>query len=223
MEIKLLIAKGKSAGRVFPVTAPKFFIGRAPDCHLRPNSHLVSRHHCAILTKKDAVTVRDFGSTNGTLVNSEKIRGELKLNDGDCLKVGPLEFEVRLAADARVEKPPEPEKAPIPAAPTTSRGTNDELDVLQWLGDIDLPAVPDPAAAMERADTAGGESGDEGKADEDAAEMPQGRPVRDVSEEYKEEIRRRREIPGVSKAAQARRVTETPQDAASSALKKFYS
>ena len=35
-------------------------------------------------------------------------------------------------------------------------------------------------------------------------------------------MRRSRDIPGVSKAAQARRVTETPRDAAADALKKFY-
>ena len=222
MEIKLLVAKGKSAGRVVPVTAPKFFIGRAPDCHLRPGSHLVSRHHCVILIKKGAVAVRDFGSTNGTLVNSEKIRGERQLNDGDRLTVGPLEFEVRLAADARSEKPPGLEKAATPAAPATSSSADDELDISQWLSDINLPAAPESVAETKRAETVGAESSLDEKSAEDALEQPGDQPVRDVSEEYKDEIRRRCEIPGVSKAAQARRVTETPQDAVSTALKKFY-
>jgi predicted component of type VI protein secretion system len=222
MEIKLLVAGGKSAGRVVPVTVPKFFIGRAPDCHLRPGSHLVSRHHCVILINEGGVAVRDFGSTNGTLVNGEKIRGEQELKDGDCLTVGPLEFEVRLAADACSRKPAGLETAATPSAPTTSSATDDELDISQWLGDIDLPAAPQPLAETKKADTAGGESGVDGKAAADAPEPPRDQPIGDVSEEYKDEIRRRREIPGVSKAAQARRVTETPQDAASAALKRFY-
>jgi pSer/pThr/pTyr-binding forkhead associated (FHA) protein len=222
MGIKLLVAGGKSAGRVVPVTVPKFFIGRAPDCHLRPGSHLVSRHHCVILIKKGGVAVRDFGSTNGTLVNGERIRGEQELKDGDRLTVGPLEFEVRLAADTCSRKPPGLETVAVAPAPTTSSSTDDELDISQWLGDIGVPAAPKSLAETKKTEAAGRESGVGGRAAADATKPSKDQPVRDVSEEYKDEIRRRREIPGVSKAAQARRVTETPQDAASAALKRFY-
>ena len=52
MEVKLVVTNGRHAGREIPIKGPKFFIGRAEDCHLRPGSDLVSRHHCVILVGK---------------------------------------------------------------------------------------------------------------------------------------------------------------------------
>lgn len=49
MEAILIVASGKNAGRKIAVRGPKFFIGRAEDCQLRPTSDLVSRHHCVIM------------------------------------------------------------------------------------------------------------------------------------------------------------------------------
>ncbi len=145
MEVRLLVLTGKSAGRTLPVTGPKFFIGRAPGCHLRPASDRVSRHHCAILTTNDAVTVRDFGSTNGTLVNGEKIRGERELKDGDRLTVGPLEFEVRFAAETAKQEPPSREAADDTAA-RTLKSSPDDLDLADWLGGMDVAPAGKPGA-----------------------------------------------------------------------------
>jgi len=215
MELNLLVVEGKSAGRIVPVAGPKFFIGRAPGCHLRPASSLVSRHHCVILTSEGAVSVRDFGSTNGTLVNGERIRGELELKDGDRLTVGSLEFEVRLVADAGPKEQPGPESVRNAAVRTLGSPPDDDLDLTEWLGETDVSAAVKPGAETKTPDAAG-------EAQEEAPEESQDQPARDVSEEEKEQMRRGRDIPGVSKAAQARRVTETPQDAASDALRKFY-
>jgi len=222
MDVKLLVVEGKSAGRIMPVAGPKFFIGRAPGCHLRPASDLVSRHHCAILTSEGVVAVRDFGSTNGTLVNGERIRGERELNDGDRLRVGALEFEVRLVADAAPKEQPEPETVRNAAVRTLGSPLDDDLDLTEWLGEMDVSTAATPGAEAKTPDAAGGESGAAAEALEEAPEEPQDQPARDVSEDEKEQMRRGRDIPGVSKAAQARRITETPQDAASDALRKFY-
>ena len=108
MEVELVIAKGTKAGRVIPLDVPKFFIGRAPKCHLRPSSGMVSRHHCALLNTQHAVTVYDFGSTNGTLVNGERIEGQRELEDGDRLTVGPLDFDVRIQKTSNTKAPIEP-------------------------------------------------------------------------------------------------------------------
>jgi pSer/pThr/pTyr-binding forkhead associated (FHA) protein len=126
MELKLVVVGGKNAGQKIPVAGPKFFIGRSEECQLRPNSDLVSRHHCAILLEEDFAAIRDFGSKNGTFVNDERVRGEQELNSGDRLRVGPLEFEVELTEAAAAEekerekeKPekPEPQEAPEETAP----------------------------------------------------------------------------------------------------------
>src|SRR5215813_12387999 len=94
MEVRLKVLVGPNAGKELPVAGPKFLIGRAEDCQLRPRSDLISRHHCVLLIEEGLVTVRDFGSKNGTLVNDARVRGECELKSGDKLVVGPLEFEV---------------------------------------------------------------------------------------------------------------------------------
>ena len=49
MEVSLKVVVGANAGKELKVPGPKFFIGRAEDCHLRPKSDLISRHHCVLL------------------------------------------------------------------------------------------------------------------------------------------------------------------------------
>src|SRR5262245_3232967 len=97
MEVQLKVLVGTNVGQTLKVPGPKFFIGRAEDCHLRPGSDLVSRHHCVLMVEGSTIIIRDFGSKNGTHVNGERVNGEVVLNNGDQLKVGPLEFEVQLA------------------------------------------------------------------------------------------------------------------------------
>ena len=107
MVVQLVVAAGNRMGQVIPVSEEKFIIGRAVDCHLRPSSELVSRYHCAILLGDD-VLVRDLGSRNGVRLNGEKINTEQKLQNGDKLVIGPLEFYVRIADDGNSlpEAPP---------------------------------------------------------------------------------------------------------------------
>ena len=95
MIVQLVVAAGNRKGQVIPVSAEKFIIGRADDCHLKPRSELISRYHCAILVGNDVV-VRDLGSRNGVRLNGEKISAEQKLKNGDELVVGPLEFYVHI-------------------------------------------------------------------------------------------------------------------------------
>ena len=94
MQVKLKVLGGGSAGRELPVPGPKFLIGRGEDCQLRPRSELISRHHCLLTLNDSNVTLRDFGSKNGTFVNGDPVKDECDLKMGDLLKVGPLEFEL---------------------------------------------------------------------------------------------------------------------------------
>ncbi len=139
MDVRLVVIGGKNAGRIIPVTGEKFFVGRAEDCHLRPHSDLVSRHHCAIMVQEGEVTVRDFGSRNGTMVNGERIRGEEELRPGDRLAIGPLEFEVLLEVSLAGQKKPKVKSVEEAAARTVQSAANkpkeDELDIGDWLED----------------------------------------------------------------------------------------
>lgn len=140
MEVRLVISSGKNAGRVVPVTGERFFIGRAEDCHLRPNTDLVSRHHCVITVEDGFVTVRDFGSRNGTFVNGERIRGEEELNNGDSLSIGPLKFKVELVVEMTGQKKPKVENVQEAASRTVESSSEaplkdgDEFDLSDWLG-----------------------------------------------------------------------------------------
>src|SRR6516165_3512688 len=111
MKLSLLVlTPGKQQGKQLPITLSQFVIGRDPQCQLRPASPMISKRHCAIITRDGKVFLRDFDSTNGCTVNEEKVEGEVELKNGHRIKVGPLEFEVKL------EK--EPAARPTPVPPT---------------------------------------------------------------------------------------------------------
>lgn len=137
MEFRLRVLIGKNAGYELPIPGPKFLIGRAEDCQLRPASDLISRHHCLLLIEDAGVVLRDFGSKNGTQVNGERVEGEQPLKVGDKLKIGPLEFELCVKASiAASKKKPKVESVKEAAARTAGAETK-EMDVCQWLTEGD--------------------------------------------------------------------------------------
>src|SRR4051812_49914209 len=98
----VVITAGKMQGKTIAITQPEFVIGRDPECHLRPASPLISKKHCAFVVTEHKATVKDFGSTNGTLVNNQPLKGECEIVNNDIVKVGPIEFRVELEATTRV-------------------------------------------------------------------------------------------------------------------------
>ncbi|QDV17970.1 FHA domain protein [Gimesia panareensis] len=94
LQLSLKVIGGRHDGKQIPIKGKKFLIGREEDCHLRPNSDMVSRHHCVFTVDEYSVRLRDFGSTNGTLVNGKRIKGEVQLSHGDKIQVGKLDFEI---------------------------------------------------------------------------------------------------------------------------------
>lgn len=106
MLVSLTVIGGVHNGRVIPIPGPSFLIGRDPKCHLRPASEDVSREHCAILLRGDQrVFLKDYGSRNGTILNHRMlVHGEMQLEDGDVIEVGPLSF--RLNIKAGIAAPP---------------------------------------------------------------------------------------------------------------------
>jgi pSer/pThr/pTyr-binding forkhead associated (FHA) protein len=121
MKISLVVAQGVHAGKVIPVTAADFVIGRDPQCQLRPASPAVSKQHCGISTRDGKVYVRDCGSTNGTFLNDEQVAGEQEVKTGDRLRVGPLEFDLRIEAGS-----PGAKSSPAIAKPAAARATADK-------------------------------------------------------------------------------------------------
>jgi pSer/pThr/pTyr-binding forkhead associated (FHA) protein len=91
----------------------------------------------------DKVFVRDFNSTNGTLVNNEAVTGERELHNQDQLTLGPLLFRVVLEVSPPVNKPtPMPPTAPAAAQ-------DDEAAAALLLSLQDEPGGPSPGTNVD--------------------------------------------------------------------------
>jgi pSer/pThr/pTyr-binding forkhead associated (FHA) protein len=97
MQVNLIVVGGVHNGRVIPIKGPEFLIGRDSKCQLRPASNDIDRQHCAIVLRDDRIFLRDYGSRQGTRLNRRTLLGgELQLEDGDTIEVGPLVFKLGL-------------------------------------------------------------------------------------------------------------------------------
>ena len=162
MNLSLVVLNaGKAAGQVVSIPVPEFVVGRDAQCNLRPASILISKKHCSILTRGEEVFVRDFGSTNGTFVNDQPVRGEVGLKHDDILKIGPLHFRVAIAQPAGAPAPVRETPAPASAKETVVSGRtraeqhdDDAADLLLELDSSDTAhgdssRVPDGSTVMD--------------------------------------------------------------------------
>lgn len=136
LQASLRVVGGKHDGELVPMASHRFLIGREEDCHLRPNNDMVSRHHCAFTIDDYSVRLRDLGSTNGTLVNGNRLRGETHLKAGDRVTIGKLVFELEISSSDAAGTG---ESAPA-AEPQVLQGETAELSSDETT--YDLPAVP---------------------------------------------------------------------------------
>jgi predicted component of type VI protein secretion system len=114
MKVNLVVATGAHQGKIIPIIGSQFLIGRDPQCQLRPASQAVSKQHCAVIVRDGKIYLKDYGSTNGTVVNEAIVQGEERqLNDNDSVKIGPLDFKIRIEeGEPRVDGTPLPEMNP---------------------------------------------------------------------------------------------------------------
>lgn len=140
MKVQLIVVQGRPEGKVIPLVGPQFKIGRGETCHLRPNSEQVSREHAEFSITADAVTVRDLGSRNGTLVNGKALTEPCPLKDRDLVQVGPLTFAVS------IQGAPAPTKAAAPAPAKAAPEDVEQDDIEAWLiADSKSPAPERPS------------------------------------------------------------------------------
>jgi pSer/pThr/pTyr-binding forkhead associated (FHA) protein len=141
MKVSLeVLTPGKMEGKTIGIGVSQFVIGRDPQCNLRPASPLISKRHCLIETRNNQAIVRDFGSTNGTYVNDERVDDEHDLQDEDVLKVGPLEFRVTIETSLAPSKP-----TPAPNGTLAHGARVDDAAAELLLGDDD--SIPNGAEA----------------------------------------------------------------------------
>ncbi len=78
--LSLAIIDGPDAGSVFRVEKPRVTIGRS-SADLVLNDSESSRNHAAIEVRDTVVMLEDLGSTNGTLIDGEKISGMVEIQN----------------------------------------------------------------------------------------------------------------------------------------------
>lgn len=97
-------------GTRHPLPPPSTVVGRGSDADVRINDPGISRRHVEFLVglapmtqtggagyraAVPAISVRDLGSTNGMLVNGERV-GHAHLGDGDTVRIGNTTLTVRV-------------------------------------------------------------------------------------------------------------------------------
>ena len=82
----VLSMNGSVLGNYF-LEKERFSFGRKPTCDIQINDQGVSKEHAVILTVGNDQILEDLGSTNGTLVNGEKVQRHI-LQNGDVIEVG---------------------------------------------------------------------------------------------------------------------------------------
>jgi pSer/pThr/pTyr-binding forkhead associated (FHA) protein len=141
-KVTLTITEGKLSGRQYIFDSrTSCILGRASDCNIKlpdDNDHsTISRYHCLLDINPPDIRIRDFGSKNGTYVNSKKIGQreshqppeegakiqfpEYDLQSTDKIELGNTVFEVNIEVD------PQEIKIPNFVAPTINNATTPNL------------------------------------------------------------------------------------------------
>lgn len=88
---RLVGVSGTYAGAVFLINSPATVIGRDPSCDIAlPDDHTASRRHARVVSN-GGIVIHDEGSSNGTVVNGEKV-AERELKPGDDIQIGSTRF-----------------------------------------------------------------------------------------------------------------------------------
>lgn len=89
---KLLITRAGKNPVHFFIEGERVVAGRSETCGLPLDAPGVSKEHAAILTVGNDHILEDLGSTNGTLVNGEKITRHI-LQNRDLFEIGPFRIQ----------------------------------------------------------------------------------------------------------------------------------
>jgi hypothetical protein len=94
---------GRAAHSV-PISGAPMRIGRAPECELVLRDSSVSRRHARVFARDGVLILTDLGSTNGTLVNGNRIT-EVALGAGDRIQIGESSLVVEAAPTGAGARP----------------------------------------------------------------------------------------------------------------------
>lgn len=138
----LAVTHGPDAGRTLALDPGRYTIGRSPEADLCLADPQLSRVHAEVLVGPDGISLRDHGSTNGTLVLDQRsgtsVTGSVSglLVPGAAVRLGDTQLRLR------------PTRSPPAASIQTNEGTrlvNPRPRVRPALEamDFELPSPPD--------------------------------------------------------------------------------
>lgn len=79
-------------------------VGREEGVDLRLNIPEISRRHAVVSWRGNAFEIQDLGSTNGVLINGERIEKATRLNDGDVIRLYSIDLAYSLVDEVPQEK-----------------------------------------------------------------------------------------------------------------------
>ena len=113
MKAQFTIQSGSRAGQIDVLSQPFILVGRHPQCELRFDADQdldVSARHASITLAGKLYVLRDLGSTNGTLVNGQRLAGDHVLASKDIIQFGTSGPRVEFASI------PDPPPSALPAS-----------------------------------------------------------------------------------------------------------
>jgi hypothetical protein len=84
-------AAGLQAGSAYDLSEGAL-LGRGDGADIRLEDSFASTRHARLVPQGDVIVLEDLGSTNGTYLNGEPLRGPQPLHVGDQIKIGDSEF-----------------------------------------------------------------------------------------------------------------------------------
>lgn len=106
--LKLIIEDDEGRKTVVPFARDEISIGRQDGNTVRLTERNVSRQHARLRREAGGVVVQDLGSSYGTRLNGQRLKGEAPLREGDLLQIGDYDLALQGRSAAFPEEPLEP-------------------------------------------------------------------------------------------------------------------
>jgi hypothetical protein len=90
-KLRVANAAGLRAGSAYDLSEGAL-LGRGDQADIRLEDSFASSQHARLVPQGEVMVLEDLGSTNGTYLNGEPLRGPQPLHVGDSIRIGDSEF-----------------------------------------------------------------------------------------------------------------------------------
>lgn len=168
-KFQLVMRAGPTPGKVYELEQENLIIGRDINNHIVINDPEISRKHTQLKMQSGEYVIEDLGSTNGTLVNEQRLMGPHLLKHGETITLGDnvklifeqLQFDpdATIVSSASTQISPAPEtyripqeQAPQQPAYTAQPAYQPQPDFQQAYYSAQLPQEPADPYPVQEAD-----------------------------------------------------------------------